>query len=111
MHRTKQQRERTFWTEEEEEELLNYLNEYPRGQAPSWADIKALDQQRAKEEKRPEVFALRSQVDLKDKARNMLILYIKSGSGVIPRGLASVRLGRSKKDELERAGYDVTGLP
>ncbi|EON65348.1 hypothetical protein W97_04586 [Coniosporium apollinis CBS 100218] len=110
MHRTKQQRERAFWTVEEEEELLDYLKEY-RGQAPSWADIKALDQERAKEEDRPEVFALRTQVDLKDKARNMLILYIKSGSGAIPQCLASVRLGRSKKDELERAGFDVSEIP
>lgn len=77
MHRPKQQRERVFWTGEEEDALLDYLNEYPRDQAPSWADIKALDQQRAKEEKRPEVFARRTQVDLKDKARNMLILYIR----------------------------------
>ncbi|KAJ4305269.1 hypothetical protein N0V90_000800 [Kalmusia sp. IMI 367209] len=76
LHRTtrKPRRARALWSVREEEALIDYMAEYPK----QYSKILAVDKEGEM------LLQQRTQVDLKDKVRNMAKIMIKSGAGLRP---------------------------
>jgi hypothetical protein len=84
---------RSKWTTEETGGLYAYIVK----EGTSWAHIKTVDDAGA------QLLTLRSQVDLKDKARNMKFDILKAGLE-LPRNFENVPLAKAMREKLESMG-------
>jgi hypothetical protein len=84
---------RSKWTTEETGGLYGYITR----EGTSWAHIKSIDDAGA------QLLTLRSQVDLKDKARNMKFDILKAGLP-LPPNFESVPLAKAMREKLESMG-------
>ncbi|KAF2499960.1 hypothetical protein BU16DRAFT_613777 [Lophium mytilinum] len=82
--RQQQRRARNPWTARAEDQLVQYIEEY----GCQWAYIRRLD------EADTQMFLDRTDVDLKDKARNMKINYLRSGTG-LPENFDGITISQS----------------
>ncbi|KAF2837933.1 hypothetical protein M501DRAFT_995190 [Patellaria atrata CBS 101060] len=97
---------RQRWTDEEVDALMKYIEEL----GCSWALIKSTDDELddSGEEDHESKLSRRSQVDLKDKARNMKMDYIKAGV-TLPKNFEYISLGPKLKNKLVQGGFHYYG--
>jgi hypothetical protein len=88
--------EKRLWTKEETGALYTYIVDY----GTSWANIKRLDN---KQKYGVSFLTDRSQVNLKDKARNMKFLMLKAGF-TPPKNFGSITLTAAMKAKLDGMG-------
>lgn len=88
---------RKQWTEEEIVRLVGLMKQY----GTSWAKIKEADENMSRS-----ALGARSQVNLKDKARNMKLEYLRAEQE-LPEFLLNVTIKKADKEELCRRGIAV----
>ncbi|OCL03784.1 hypothetical protein AOQ84DRAFT_381278 [Glonium stellatum] len=90
-------RARNPWSEEACQALIEYIGDI----GCSWRDIKRHD-----EEAGHRLLEDRTQVDLKDKARNLKAEFLKAGCG-LPPGFEDVSLGPRMENQLRNGGVHI----
>ncbi|KAH8732549.1 hypothetical protein GQ44DRAFT_602297 [Phaeosphaeriaceae sp. PMI808] len=96
LQKNNQRKPRTAWSVEEEDVFAQYMEVYPA----QFSTILSEDA------KAGNILELRTQVNLKDKARNMAANMIKSGTGLMP-GFENIITHTSKMGQaLSRAGFE-----